>query len=153
MNPHDAEARRRRWAARRSAAAAAEPDRDSERQAAERRRQRDQQLRSLDERIGEAVSEAQASGELQRSPSWGRPLIDDGFLDAPPELRLAFKAMQNAGHVPAEVEMLQELQRWRDELAGLDPDGEPARRLRERIAERQLLVRLRIERLARTLTL
>lgn len=118
-----------------------------------KRRERDAQLRSLDERIGECVSQALASGELQRSAAWGRPLPDDGYFDAPPELRMAFQVLRNAGHVPVEVEMLQELQRWRDELATLPPDGEAARALAARIAERQLLVQLRIERLARTLSL
>ncbi|HMM87353.1 MAG: DnaJ family domain-containing protein [Gammaproteobacteria bacterium] len=118
-----------------------------------KRRERDAQIRSLDERIGECVSQALASGELQRSAAWGRPLPDDGYFDAPPELRMAFQVLRNAGHLPVEVEMLQELQRWRDELATLPPDGEAARVLAARIAERQLLAQLRIERLARTLSL
>lgn len=118
-----------------------------------KRRERDARVRSLDERIGECVAQALASGELQRSTAWGRPLPDDGYFDAPPELRLAFKVLQNAGHVPAEVELMQELQRWRDRLAALAADGAEARALRERIAERELLIRLRVERLARTLSL
>lgn len=129
--------------------------RDARRRATEdpKRRERDAHLRSLDERIGECVSQALARGELQRSPAWGQPLPDDGYFEAPPELRLAFKMLQNAGHVPAEVEMLQEVQRWRGHLATLDPASDEAKALRERIAERQLLVQLRIERLARTLSL
>jgi hypothetical protein len=129
--------------------------RDTQRRAAEdpKRRERDERIRSLDERIGECVSQALACGELQRSAAWGQPLPDDGYFDAPPELRLAFKVLQNAGHVPAEVEMLQEVQRWREQLATLDPASAEAKALRERIAERQLVVQLRIERLARTLAL
>ncbi len=118
-----------------------------------KRRERDERVRSLDERIGECVSQAVASGELQKSAAWGRPLPDDGYFDAPPELRLAFKVLHNAGHVPPEVELMQELQRWRDRLATLDAASADARALRERIAERELLIRLRVERLARTLTL
>lgn|SRR5512139_936246 len=118
-----------------------------------KRRERDERIRSLDDRIGECVTQALASGELQRSAAWGRPLPDDGYFDAPAELRLAFKVLRNAGHVPQEVEMLQELQCWQDRLATLDVDGAEARALRERIAERRLLVQLRIERLARTLSL
>jgi hypothetical protein len=129
--------------------------RDARRRATEdpKRRERDERIRSLDERIGECVSQALAAGELQRSRAWGRPLPDDGYFDAPPELRLAFKVLQNAGHVPPEVELMQELQRWRDQLATMDADSAEAHALRERIAERQLLIRLRVERLARTLTL
>lgn len=118
-----------------------------------RRRERDAQIRSLDERIGECVSQALASGELQRSPAWGKPLPDDGYFDAPPELRLAFKVLQNAGHVPTEVALMQELQQWRDRLATLPAASAEAAALRQRIAERQLLIQLRIERLARTLSL
>jgi hypothetical protein len=118
-----------------------------------KRRERDERVRSLDERIGECVSQAVASGELQNSAAWGRPLPDDGYFDAPPELRLAFKVLRNAGHVPPEVELMQDLQRWRDRLATLDAASADARALRERIAERELLLRLRVERLARTLTL
>jgi hypothetical protein len=129
--------------------------RDAQRRATDdpKRRERDARIRSLDERIGECVSQALATGELQRSRAWGQPLPDDGYFDAPPELRVAFKVLQNAGHVPAEVEMLQEVQRWRDQLAKLPTDSAEAKGLRERIAERQLLVQLRIERLARTLSL
>ncbi|WP_119289343.1 DUF1992 domain-containing protein [Azohydromonas sediminis] len=118
-----------------------------------RRRERDERVRSLDERIGECVSQAVASGELQKSAAWGRPLPDDGYFDAPPELRLAFKVLRNAGQVPPEVELMQELQRWRDQLATLDTASADAQALRARIAERELLIRLRVERLARTLTL
>lgn len=129
--------------------------RDERRRVADdpKRRERDAQLRSLDERIGEGVSQALASGELQRSGAWSLPLPDDGYFDTPPELRLAFKALRNAGHVPAEVEMLQEVQRWREQLARLDAASDAAKALRARIAERQLVVQLRIERLARTLSL
>jgi hypothetical protein len=118
-----------------------------------KRRERDERIRSLDERIGECVSQALASGELQGSPAWGRPLPDDRYFDVPPELRLAFKVLRGAGHLPAEVEMLQEIERWRARLATLPDDAAEAAALRQRIAERRLLVQLRIERLARTLTL
>lgn len=129
--------------------------RDAQRRAHDdaKRRERDERIRSLDERIGECVSQALASGELQKSAGWGRPLPDDGYFDAPPELRLAFKVLRNAGQVPPEVELMQELQRWRDQLATLDTASADAQALRARIAERELLIRLRVERLARTLTL
>lgn len=114
------------------------------------RRQRDEAIRSLDQRIGEALAASQA--ELQASPAWGKPLPDDGYLDTPPELRLAFKLLKNAGHVPAEVELMRELQRWRDQHAALPP-GQQAAALAARIAERRLLIALRIERLAKTKSL
>ena len=65
---------------------------------------------------------------------------------------MAFKLLKNAGHVPAEVELMRELQRWRDQRAALPP-GPAAEALAARIAERQLLIALRIERLAKTKSL
>ena len=113
-------------------------------------REREDRIRSLDERIAEDLKASAA--EIRSSPAFGRPLPDDGFFDAPPELRMAFLVLKNAGHVPVEVAQMQEMQGWRDELARMSPGAE-ADALRRRIAERELLLKLRIERLARTLSL
>ncbi|MEF7617155.1 DnaJ family domain-containing protein [Aquincola sp. MAHUQ-54] len=112
--------------------------------------EREADLRSLEERIGEALRAAEA--DLRASPAWGRPLPDEGDADVPPELRMAFKLLKNAGHVPPEVALMQELQAWRDELAAM-PAGPQAEALKRRIGERELLIAVRIERLARTRTL
>lgn len=115
------------------------------------RAEREADLRSLDERIGDALRQDEAA--LRASPAWGKPLPDEGDADVPPELRMAFRLLKNAGHVPAEVALMQELQGWRDELARL-PEGAPeAEPLRRRIAERVLLIRVRVERLAKTRSL
>ena len=66
---------------------------------------------------------------------------------------MAFKLLKNSGNVPTEVGLMQELQAWRDELTRLPPGGPEAEALRRRIAERQLLIQVRIERLARTRSL
>ena len=113
--------------------------------------EREAELRSLDERIGEALRAD--SAELRASPAWGKPLPDTGDAQVPQELRMAFKLLKNAGHVPAEVGLMQELQAWRDELARLPPDSPEAATLKRRIGERELLIKVRIERLARTRSL
>lgn len=104
---------------------------------------------SLDEQISADLAASLASGELQSSPAWGRPLPEDGFLETPTELRMAYKVLKNAGYVPDEVALMQELQAWRDQLAGMDPVSKEADELRTRILDRELLVALNIERLAR----
>jgi hypothetical protein len=58
-----------------------------------------------EQRIAEAVSR----GEFEGLPGAGRPLeLDDDTL-VPEELRLAYRILKNAGFVPPEVEMLNEI--------------------------------------------
>jgi hypothetical protein len=55
------------------------------------------------------IAEAVANGELDGLPGAGRPLeLDDDTL-VPEELRLAYRILKNAGFVPPEVEMLNEI--------------------------------------------
>jgi len=103
---------------------------------------------TLDEEIARSLQDALISGELKAAPSWGKPLaFDDGFDDTPAELRMAFKILKDAGHVPHEVALLHEVARLRDELAGCAGDEARAAPLRRRVAELQQRVALRLERL------
>jgi hypothetical protein len=55
------------------------------------------------------IAEAIARGELDNLPGAGRPLdLDDDAL-TPEELRLAYRILKNAGHVPPELETLNEI--------------------------------------------
>jgi hypothetical protein len=105
---------------------------------------------TLDEQIAQSLQDSLASGELQASPSWGRPLArDDGWDETPIELRLPFKLLKDAGFVPHEVVQLHELARLKEELAACD---DPTRRapLMRRVAELHQRVALRLERLRAT---
>ena len=55
------------------------------------------------------IREAEARGEFDDLPGAGRPLdLDDDRL-VPPELRMAYRILKNAGFVPPEVEALREI--------------------------------------------
>ena len=86
---------------------------------------RHQRLQLLDDHIGRALRASEASGELRAAPSWGKPLAcGDGYDETPPELRLGYKILKDAGYVPAEVEMFKQVAALREQLAGLhDYDG------------------------------
>lgn len=88
--------------------------------------ERRERLRMEDDEIGRMLRASEASGELRRAPSWGRPLsLADGWDQTPPELRMPFKILKDAGIVPPEVELMQRiarLQQRADELAGT-PEG------------------------------
>ena len=60
---------------------------------------------TIDEQIAQSLRDAQRSGELQSAASWGKPLdFADGYAQTPEELRMAFKALKDAGFLPPEVE-------------------------------------------------
>lgn len=104
--------------------------------------------KSLDEQIAEALAESVRNGELRAAPSWGKPLtFGDGYEETPVELRMGFKILKDAGVVPHEVTMLRELHALRQQLAHGQDEAEAAA-LRQRIADLQQAVALRLEKLA-----
>jgi hypothetical protein len=118
-----------------------------------------QRLQLLDDHIGRALRRSEASGELQSAPSWGKPLdFGDGYAETPPELRMGYKILKDAGVLPPEVETMRALAALRRELDAAASDGEVEldaaasdgevereRRLRARIAALQLALELRRE--------
>jgi hypothetical protein len=108
---------------------------------------------TLDEHIAQRLAESATSGELQAAPSWGKPLdFGDGYEQTPVELRMGFKILKDAGVVPHEVMMLREVAELKQQLA-TEGDAARAAGLRQRIADLQQAVALRLEKLAATRSL
>jgi Domain of unknown function (DUF1992) len=108
---------------------------------------REQRLKMLEDDIGRHLTEAAASGELRSAPSWGRPLnLGDGYEETPAELRMAMKVLKDAGVVPPEVELMQQIAALQAELTA-QSDPAAARVLRQRISDQQQKLALRLERL------
>ena len=104
-------------------------------------------MATLDDHIAQSLRESQRSGELQSAPSWGKPLdLNDGFEQTPEELRMAFKALKDAGFVPPEVETMKQIAELRQAVAD-DPEAAGANALRQRISELQQHLALRLEKL------
>jgi hypothetical protein len=75
------------------------------------------------------LEDAAANGELSGLPGEGRPLDLDNDALVPPELRVAYRIVRNAGFLPPELENIAEVQ----QLIGAIERGEVgtgARRLR-----------------------
>ena len=105
---------------------------------------------TLDDHIGAQLREAQRKGELEQAPSYGKPMaFDDGYMETPEELRMAYKALKDAGFVPAEVEMFHQVAALRQQLATTTGEDE-SRALRQRMSELQQRIALRLERLRTT---
>ena len=102
---------------------------------------------TLDEQIAQSLRESQRNGELQRAQSYGRPLdFGDGYEQTPPELRMAFKALKDAGFVPPEVETMRQIAALREQ-AEAATDAAEGEALRRRISELQQHIALRLEKL------
>ena len=102
-------------------------------------------MAGVDDIIGSWVKQAERSGELQRGKHWGKRIpFDDGFAETPAELRMTHKILKNAGFVPAEVEMMQQLEQLKRRLADTGSEA-AARPLRQEIAELQQRLSLRLE--------
>lgn len=109
--------------------------------------QRLQRLTLLEDDIGRKLAESEASGELRHARSWGKPLdLGDGYDETPTELRMGMKILKDAGVVPAEVELMREIEALRLRLEGV-PEGEATRAGRQRLAEMQQALALRLEKL------
>ena len=102
---------------------------------------------TIDEQIAQSLRDAQRSGELQSAASWGKPLdLADGYAQTPEELRMAFKALKDAGFVPPEVETMKQIAALREVLAA-EPDVAKAEAMRRRVSELQQHLALRLEKL------
>lgn len=65
---------------------------------------------SLIEQIAEhRIREAMARGDFDRLPGLGKPLQLDDDTDVPPELRVAYRILKNAGVVPPELELRRDI--------------------------------------------
>ncbi|MEO6410710.1 MAG: DUF1992 domain-containing protein [Burkholderiaceae bacterium] len=102
---------------------------------------------TLDEHIAQSLREAQRSGELQSAASWGKPLdLDDGYAQTPEELRMAFKALKDAGMVPPEVETMRQIAALARSIEA-EPDATDVQARRQRLSELRQHLALRLEKL------
>ena len=107
-------------------------------------------MATLDEQIAQGLRDAQRSGELQSAASWGKPLdLDDGYAQTPEELRMAFKALKDAGFAPPEVETMKQIAALREQVEA-EPDPALADALRRRLSDLQQHLALQFEKLRRT---
>ncbi len=108
---------------------------------------REQRLKLLDDHIGRALADSERSGELRAAPSWGKPLnFGDGYDETPAELRMGYKMLKDAGVVPPEVELMQQIEALRLALDAA-PEGSDAPAQRKQLAEMRQRLALRLEKL------
>ncbi len=111
---------------------------------------RERRLQMLEDDIGRALDVSQRNGELRSAPSWGRPLqLGDGYAQTPGELRMGFKILKDAGVVPHEVQLMQEIAALKAALAQspeTPPSPHPLAQLLQ-LQQKQQQLAMRLEKL------
>jgi hypothetical protein len=79
---------------------------------------------NLDQLVETLIKEAQARGEFDNLPGKGRPIDLSAYFDTPEEVRNAYAMLKNAGMVPAEIELLQEIAALKERLIQTGEAGE-----------------------------
>jgi hypothetical protein len=111
---------------------------------------RERRLVMLEDHIGRSLAQSEQTGELRSARSYGKPLdLGDGYDETPAELRMGFKMLKDAGVVPAEVELMRDIEALRLQLARVEAtlDAAQAQALRQRLSEMQQQLSLRLEKL------
>lgn len=64
---------------------------------------------TIDEEISRKLQQAADAGELRLAESWGKPLAKrQGWDETPPELRMPYKILKDAGYAPPEIALFHE---------------------------------------------
>ncbi|MFN3742026.1 MAG: DUF1992 domain-containing protein [Anaerolineales bacterium] len=90
------------------------------------------------------IQEAMARGEFNDLPGRGHPLDLSEYFSAPEEWRAAYALLKNAGLLPREVELMQEIAALKERLPELSADAQ--RKARQELADKMLQLNLLLER-------
>ena len=100
---------------------------------------------SFYETIEALIKEAQARGEFDDLPGQGKPINLTDYFNTPEDVRVAQAVLKNAGMVPVEIELLQEMAALK-ELLGSASEEDEKNKLLAALKEKQLQFNLLLER-------
>jgi hypothetical protein len=85
------------------------------------------------------IREAIENGEFDHLEGSGKPLDHSDYFSAPPEMRIAFHILKNAGVVPEEVNLMNSIHRLTDHIrSALTPEE------KERLVRKKTLLQNRL---------
>ncbi|MDD3312079.1 DUF1992 domain-containing protein [Pseudodesulfovibrio sp.] len=79
----------------------------------------------------ERIRQAMEEGKFDNLEGAGKPLRPDGTENLPPELRMAFRVLKNAGYVPAEIAEEREITRAIELLSSMEDERERYRQMQK----------------------
>jgi hypothetical protein len=100
---------------------------------------------SFEKAVEAIIKEAQARGEFDDLPGAGKPVDLEAYFNTPEDLRAAYAILKNAGILPQEIELLQDIAALKEKLAAEKSEAEQSR-LRREIEKKRLEFNLLMER-------
>lgn len=100
---------------------------------------------SFEKAVEAIIREAQARGDFENLPGEGKPIDLTNYFNTPEDVRLAQSMLKNAGMVPVEIELLQEITVLKELLGGL-VDGEQKSKYQKELREKELQFSMLLER-------
>lgn len=100
---------------------------------------------SFDKIVEAAIQEAMARGEFENLAGQGKPIDLTEYFNTPEDVRVAQAMLKNAGMVPVEVELLQEIVALK-QLVISSSDEVQKVKYRKILEDRQLQFNLLVER-------
>ncbi|MGE7890470.1 DUF1992 domain-containing protein [Bacillus cereus] len=85
----------------------------------------------------EKIRQAIRNGDLDNIPGQGKPLQLEDLSMVPPELRMSYKILKNAGMIPPEMELQKDILKIED-LIACCYDGEERKKLQEELTTKTL---------------
>jgi hypothetical protein len=95
--------------------------------------------------VEQIIQEAIEAGEFDNLKGKGRPISHDEYFSVPPDRRLGYTALKNAGFVPEEVALFKEVEALKERF---EAETEPTRRdrLKRELRDARLKLDLMLER-------
>ena len=102
--------------------------------------------KKVDVKIVESIiQEAMARGEFENLPGKGKPIDLTEYFNTPKDVRVAQSLLKNAGMVPVEIELLQEIAALKELKNSVYDDNEKDK-IHKLLVEKQLQFNLFMER-------
>ncbi len=97
--------------------------------------------------VEEKIQEAMKNGEFDNLPGMGQPIVldDDSFV--PKEHKMAHRVLKNAGMVPKEVTMMNQLQELKDQLNDPSLSEEQRQKIQVAISLKQSAINIALEKM------
>ena len=94
--------------------------------------------------IDASIRKAIERGEFENLKGKGKPLNLNEYFDTPEDLRLGYSILKNAGYIPEEVELLNQITELKDQIKKAD-DIDRRKELQKKLHDVQLKYDLHME--------
>ncbi len=95
-----------------------------------------------------AIQNAIERGDFNDLRGKGKPLDLNDYFDTPEDIRLGYTLLKNAGYVPEEVQLLNQISELKEKLKN-EKNGNDRKTLQKQLIDVQLKYDLRMERFGR----